>query len=116
VTRTGNNLRWAVNTVRDVREAQERYRNTHPQLGYACSLGELHDANLISDLLSHGLKAGYSYSVNCSPDRTHYSVVADPAVGGQTGLFTVCAEDGGNIRRIEYTQNRACSRDGRPFF
>lgn len=101
----------AVQNLRNITTAEVVYSTTY-SIGYSPTLGALGGnsvtvdataAGLIDEVLASGVKSGYtySYSVISSDPLGHvtaYSLTADPAVAGTSGVNHFYADQSGVIR------------------
>ena len=100
----------AVESLRALNYAQTEYEQTHPESGYAPTLGDLRSAELIDEALTTGTSHEYQYALAPGPESSGriltYSVVARPSFRFSScpSLFT---DDSGVIRFTR--ENRAAT-------
>ncbi|MEO7028917.1 MAG: prepilin-type N-terminal cleavage/methylation domain-containing protein [Acidobacteriaceae bacterium] len=107
----------AVQSLRALNSAEGEYNSEYPQHGYACTLGALggkpgsgtptpEAAQIISEDLARGNKAGYTFTLTCGGKSTSnnqdqynsYQIFAVPNSVGHSGNNGYCTDDSGPIR------------------
>jgi len=103
----------ATNTLRFLNTEEQNYLEMYPQHGYACSLAQLGGspqsgpatadaAQMISDDLASGHKAGYAFAISdCFKQKDQvvsYKLTAAPDAVGHTGNRGFCTDQDGQIR------------------
>lgn len=107
----------AFQSVRTINQAELQYSSAYPQNGFACSLTALggsrtagaptpQGAQLISEDLATGNKAGYTFAItNCSKvtvnnqdQYTSYQITAVPNSVGRSGDRGFCSDENGTVR------------------
>lgn len=107
----------AFQSVRTINQAELQYSSAYPANGFACSLTALggsrgsgaptpQAAQLISDDLSTGNKAGYTFAItgcnkvtiNNTDQFTSYQVTAVPNSVGHSGDRGFCSDENGTVR------------------
>ena len=106
----------AFQSVRTLNQAELQYSSAYPANGFACSLTALggksgsaptpQAAQLISDDLASGNKAGYTFAiVNCNKvsinnqdQYTSYQITAVPNSVGRSGDRGFCSDENGTVR------------------
>ena len=107
----------AVASVRAINSAENSYNGDFPSHGYACSLTALggktgsgnptpESAQLLSDDVASGSKAGYNFvisgctknTINNTDQYTTYQLTATPINVGKTGYLGYCSDQTGEIR------------------
>ncbi len=107
----------ALQSVRTLNQAELQYSSAYPANGFACSLSALggkqgsgapsaQSAQLISDDLSTGNKAGYTFaitncnkvSINNQDQYTSYQITAVPNSVGKSGDRGFCSDENGQLR------------------
>ena len=86
----------AIAGLRALNSAQTEYEQTHPETGYASTLVELREAEVIDEALATGLDHDYRFTLKADPPRSSgriltYTALADPAFrprGTCRGFFT----------------------------
>ena len=96
----------ATMSLRAIVSAENRYRSSHSERGYTCSLTELvrtgaeppgeDPAGFIETPLASGKKAGYIFALT-GCDGLHYKVAAEPATPA-AGQGAFCADETGEIK------------------
>lgn len=92
----------AVASVRTLNNAEDAYRNQHPDAGYTCSLSDLRD--FIDPRLVSGQDHGYDFEIGgCVSDsatrsKVKYQVTARPQQFNQTGVRAFCSDESTIIR------------------
>jgi type IV pilus assembly protein PilA len=111
----------AVDSVRMITTAQITYQSSHSEAGFACSLSELSDAQLIdSEIGRGGPRNGYRFEIRgCAPDtragaHINYQIVAYPVVTNQTGVRAFCADESAVIKVDASGSPKKCLEQGRP--
>jgi type IV pilus assembly protein PilA len=107
----------AVSSVRTINTAQVTYRNTYPNVGYACDLkmlggkgGSEQSAGFIDEKLASGEKAGYRFHIEqCSADG--YAIVAEPETHNTTGVRYFCSKEDA-VLKTSKTSPEDCLEDG----
>jgi type IV pilus assembly protein PilA len=103
--------------IRTINTAQVSYRNTYPNVGYACDLqalagsgGSEKAAGLIDNKLASGETTGYAYRIEqCTADG--YAIVAEPLTVNTTGVRYFCSKEDGVVRTSK-TSAEDCIEDG----
>lgn len=107
----------AIASVRTLNSMETEYNSQFPAHGYACSLATLggkqgsgtptaEQAQLISEDLGSGSKAGYNFTIsNCAKNTVNnidqynsYQITATPVSQGKSGNRTFCSDESGQIR------------------
>jgi prepilin-type N-terminal cleavage/methylation domain-containing protein len=111
-SRIAANEASAVGSLRTLNTAEITYNTTYPNVGFACSLGQLGGsgsgtatsgaAGLIDANLASGVKSGYSFSFlgsSCTgTPAPAYSTYAAPVTLGTTGQRYFCSDSSGVIQ------------------
>ncbi|HYY68874.1 MAG TPA: prepilin-type N-terminal cleavage/methylation domain-containing protein [Terriglobales bacterium] len=127
-SRIAANEASAVGSLRTLNTAEVTYNSTYPNVGFACSLGQLGPssgstvssatAGLIDANLAGGNKSGYTFSVlACSGSpATAYDFKADPTTAGVTGQRYFCTDSSGVIQynSATFTDNGGVCSTGSP--
>ena len=107
----------AFQSVRTLNQAELQYSSAYPANGFACSLAALggksssgaptpQSAQLISDDLASGNKAGYTFAItgcskvtiNNQDQYTSYQITAVPNSVGHSGDRGFCSDENGTVR------------------
>jgi type IV pilus assembly protein PilA len=107
----------AANSVKFLVTEENNYASTYPSRGFSCSLAAMgghpgtepptpDSAQMISDDLAGGHKAGYTFTigkcvkttVNNVDQVNSYEIVAQPTAVGKSGNRSFCADENGEIR------------------
>jgi len=116
VIRHGNQTS-AVNSVKFLVSEENNYSSTYPSHGFSCSLAALgghpgtepptpESAQMISDDLASGHKAGYTFTIGKCVKTTinnvdqvnSYEITAVPNSVGHSGTLGYCADENGEVR------------------
>jgi len=104
----------AIGSVRALVNEEERFSETHPNRGYACSISEL-DANRLPQRLGKtGYRNGYTFELTCPNAGTgstgrNFQVIARP-VG--SGMPTFCSDQSGIVKYVQEAPASACLTTG----
>jgi type IV pilus assembly protein PilA len=109
----------ALGSIRTLVAAEVGYAATRPETGFACSLSELQEANLIHGPLVSGKKSGYVFEIsNCTHAQngrvTRFDLFAYPQTQNQTGMRVFCADESGAVRMSENGSKDDCLANGKP--
>jgi type IV pilus assembly protein PilA len=108
----------AVASVRIITTAQITHQVAHPEVGYACSLSAISDAEISDTILLTGQKSGYRFEIrNCAPDNeggpnTRYQLVAYPTTANQTGMRAFCTDESAVIKEEASGSPKKCLENG----
>jgi hypothetical protein len=106
--RTFLNHRRAVESIRNLNVAEHNYAALHPDVGFACSIGDLVEqasastskVGFVDGVLASGTKASYHFGIECtqngSQKTTAYTITAVPTQSG-TGIYALCTDQSGEI-------------------
>jgi hypothetical protein len=107
----------AVGAVSEIISAQAVHAQMSPQVGYACSLKRLVDAQLLLDVWLSGKRVdGYVFDVWCEQEATPqatFRASAVPTHKGPGSTLTVCT-DQTNVPRTVEGDVAACFARGKP--
>jgi hypothetical protein len=114
--RTVLNQFRAAKNIQKLITAEQKYTARHPDIGFACNIGGLHEEHsdsedsLVDSILASGIESGYHFEIRCpqgsSQKVTTYTVTALPVVLGKTGNYAICSDQGG---MIWYSENGSAS-------
>jgi type IV pilus assembly protein PilA len=108
----------AVATLRALSTAEVSYSTLHPELGYTCSLSELHKADLVDAGIESGQKNGYAVELlNCRPGDSgprivKFQLVARPVALNQTGMRAFCSDESAVIKVDSGGSTQMCLEGG----
>jgi hypothetical protein len=95
----------ATGAVREIISAQAVHKKSHPEVGYACSLERLVEAQMLLDVWLAGKRVdGYAFKVWCEAQSTPqatYRASAVPVKKTKGATLTVCADETNVPRTIE---------------
>ncbi|HTZ32970.1 MAG TPA: prepilin-type N-terminal cleavage/methylation domain-containing protein [Methylomirabilota bacterium] len=126
-SRMAANESSAVGSIRTINTAEVTYSTTYPTIGFtgtltvlggaasACSSGASSTvACLIDDVLAHGTKSGYSFTIGgtTGTPAVTYTSNASPQAPGQSGQRTFCSDQSGVI--YNDPQGGACTNASTP--
>ena len=108
---------WSIGVIGN---AENQYRASHPERGFACSLSQLAEASKegeprgipIDDELAAGKKNGYVFALT-GCDGSHFKVAAEPAVSGG-GQRAFCADESGVVKFAKNGKATTCLTSGEP--
>jgi len=108
---------WSIGVIGN---AENQYRASHPERGFACSLSQLAEASKegeprgipIDDELAAGKKNGYVFALT-GCDGSHFKVAAEPAVAGG-GQRAFCADESGVVKFAKNGKATTCLTSGEP--
>jgi type IV pilus assembly protein PilA len=110
----------AVGSIRSVNTAEITYAQSHPNVGFTCSMSDLAGDGLISSKLAGGSKTGYAFErTDCSagaegPGNAKYRVVAYPVTANTTGIKAFCSDESAVIRVDSGGSAKGCVENGSP--
>jgi type IV pilus assembly protein PilA len=110
----------AVASIHSVITAEITYAQSHPKLGFTCSMSDLAGDGLISNQLAGGSKTGYAFELtDCSAraegtGNAKYRVVAYPMTANTTGRMAFCSDESAVIRVNSDGSARGCVENGSP--
>ena len=101
--RIAANEAMAVASVRTLMRAEIGFAQSHPNVGFSCSLSDLTETHLIDEPLATGRKYGYAFELsNCTPGadqaNVKFQVVAYPLTPNTTGVRAFCGDESGLVR------------------
>jgi type IV pilus assembly protein PilA len=108
----------AAASIRTITAAQVSYWGEHPEIGYACSLSSVSDAQKIDSSLGSGQKNGYRFEIiGCVAGppggaNTKYQVVAYPIKSNQTGGRVFCSDESAVIKQHSGGSGQNCLESG----
>lgn len=108
----------SVASIRTITTAEITYSESHPDVGYTCSLSNLSDAQLIDNVLGSGQKSGYRFEISgCAAQKqggpkTTYRVVAYPVSAKQSGARAFCADESAVIKEDKSGSGQKCLAEG----
>jgi hypothetical protein len=112
------NHRRAVQSIRSLSLAEHDFAANHPNVGFACSLGDLaqrglespSNARFVDTILASGTKSSYHFEIACPQSgiqkSTAYTITALPTEPGTTGQYALCTDQTGEIW---YSENGSIS-------
>ena len=107
----------AVGAVREIISAQAVRQQSSPEVGYACSLAPLVEADLLADVWREGKRLeGYTIELWCDTQdtpQTTFRASAVPLKKGTGATLTVCTDERSVPRAIEGTVAE-CFEKGAP--
>ena len=107
----------ATGAVREIISAQAVHKQMSPDLGYACGLERLVEAQLLLDIWLAGKRVdGYAFKVWCdatSRPQATYRATAVPLKKAEGARLTVCTDESNVPRTIE-GDVAACFAKGQP--
>jgi type IV pilus assembly protein PilA len=122
--RTSANESSGVASLREINTAEISYQLSHPDIGFACSLGDLGGRGaspsargglFIDDALASGEKHGYRFAIeNCVNTATEhkYRIIARPTAPDQTGVRILCTDESDTIRAGNGKSAQECLENG----
>jgi len=118
------NERYAVKSIRDIKEAEQKYKAAHPDIGYTCRLEDLgpppeksqpdeKHAALIKAELATGQIRDYLYTfLDCPPmPRTNYHLLAVP-FSSEAGSHAFCSTQADWIKSSSIGDAQVCFDHG----
>ena len=95
----------AVGAVREIITAQAVHKQTSPEVGYACSLEPLVEADILLDTWLAGTRVdGYAFELWCDTwgtPQTTFRASAVPVKKVKGATLTVCTDETNVVRTIE---------------
>jgi hypothetical protein len=95
----------AVGAVLEIISAQATFKQAFPRVGYACSLEQLVEAQMLRDTWLAGQRVdGYAFRVWCetkATPRTTYRASGVPAKRTKGAALTVCTDETNTPRTID---------------
>jgi len=109
----------AVASVRTLMVAEIGFAQSHPKVGFSCSLSDLTEARLIDGPLATGRKYGYAFELSgCTPGAEQaiikFQVVAYPLTQNSTGVRAFCGDESGPVRVDANGSPQDCLANGSP--
>lgn len=105
----------AVGAIREIISAQAVRKMQAPDLGYACAVEPLVEADLLGEVwLEGGRLEGYSFELWCDTEgapQTTFRASAVPVTKGEGSTLTVCTDETNVPRTIEGSAE-ACLEKG----
>jgi hypothetical protein len=119
------NQRRAVASIRSLNLAEHDYAARHPNIGFACNLGDLDEQGskassrvaLADRVLASGTKSSYRFDIRCPSSvgmAPAYTITAVPAELGITGQYALCADQSGEIWYSENGSPSGCFATRKP--
>jgi hypothetical protein len=106
----------AIGSLRTLVDSEVKFAQTHPDIGYACSLSALPNNDLKAAVIKNGRRNEYAFEISCPAEKakrpsTRYQLTARPLV---TGMPAFCSDQTGVVKSDESGSIVKCLGSGVP--
>ena len=106
----------AIGSIRVLVKSENNFAQTHPDIGYACTLSALPSDDLTAELVKKGRRNGYTFQIDCPADdakqpNTRYLLTARPLV---MGMAAFCSDQTGVVKYDDSGSIEKCLENGVP--
>jgi hypothetical protein len=106
----------AIGSLRVLMSSETKFAQTHPNIGYACTLSALPTDDLTAELFKNGRRNGYAFEINCLVEEakrptTRYQLTARPLVPGMPAF---CSDQTGVVKYDESGSIEKCLESSVP--
>ena len=100
----------AIVSLRVLVNSEIKFAQTHPDIGYACTLSALPNDDLTAELVKNGRRNEYAFEISCPVEEakrptTKYQLTARPLI---TGMPAFCSDQTGVVKSDESGSIEKC--------